>query len=530
MHNLAPQLIASADALAALGGSSADIDALDDASLLAGQRLFSDLQRLTQTYAVWIAAAIARRSDHSLGYEGLAKKNGFISPEALIQAVSGGTKADSVKFVQLGEMVALADDAAKSPELADLARWQTPIARSLSSGLLSADAADAIRKGLSGCDDRVASDDLRSAAEQLIQESTSTAADLLFRRARQLRDGLDAHGIAQREQQRRQLRYFTAKMRTDGLVAGSYLLSDEDAELMLSIYDEATSPRRVGPRFVDARDPQRAGPDGAGASAAGMTMVGNADAPTLDARTPGQKAADALTALLRIGVDADPGTVFGGRRPAVRVAVTQRARQTRTGHGTFESNGEPIAITTIDRFECDSGTIGVMFDSDGQVVNVGRDQRLFTTRQRVGLALRDGGCRFPGCERPVSWTEAHHIDEWQRDQGRTDIADGILLCRLHHMLVHDNHWSIEREQAEYWLVPPPDIDPQRKRRPMPSKSAIARQLAAVRPGGVVRDFCHHPPVTSNQISFAVSPEPGYQNDGAALPQVIPARQAKVARG
>ncbi|MEP6482771.1 MAG: HNH endonuclease signature motif containing protein [Rhodoglobus sp.] len=43
--------------------------------------------------------------------------------------------------------------------------------------------------------------------------------------------------------------------------------------------------------------------------------------------------------------------------------------------------------------------------------------------------MRDGGCRFPGCDRPPSWCEAHHIVPWSHG-GRTDLADGLLLCRL----------------------------------------------------------------------------------------------------
>jgi hypothetical protein len=474
MENLAPTLLASADALASLGGSLGDIDALDDATLLEAQARYSALQRAVQPYGVWIAAAIARRSHHDLGYSGLAKRSGFVSPEALIQSVSGGSRAEAVKFVQLGTMLAdvedaavedaaaheaaVADDAAADPLFEALEPWQAPIARAVAGATLSVDAADSIRKGLSGIEDAAATEDLRRAAETLIGEATVTSADALYRRAREMRDELDAAGIADRERQRRELRYFSAKRRPDGMVGGSYLLSDEDGELMLAIYDRATSPRRGGPRFVNPVD------------------VAEADALLHDPRTPGQIAADAVMALLRVGIDADPGTVFRTRRPAVRVIVTEKARSTRAGHGFFESGGETVSLDTIDRHECEGGIVGVKFDTDGRIVNVGRNQRLFTERQRVGLGVRDGGCRFPGCERPVSWTEAHHINPWARDHGHTNIDDGILLCRLHHMLIHDNHWQVIRHGGEYWLRPPRDLDPHQKLRPMPTRSALMRRL------------------------------------------------------
>jgi hypothetical protein len=470
MENLAPQLVASAGALAALGGSAAEIDLLDDASLLEAQALYVGHQRAMQTYGVWIAAAIARRSHHELGYSGLAKRNGFVSPEALIQSVTGGSKAEAVKFVQLGTMVAEVAQAAADPIFAAEQPWQAPIARAVSDASLSVDAADSIRKGLAGLDDAVASEDLRRAAQLLIGEAAHASADTLLRRARELRDELDAAGIARRERQRRELRYFTAKRRPDGMVAGSYLLSDEDGELLLAIYDRATSPRHGTPRFTRSGDVAQ--PD----------EIAEADALLRDPRTPGQIAADTILALLRIGVDADPGTVFGLRRPAVRVVVTQETRLARRGHGFLENSSDPVSLETIDRHECEGGIVGIMFDGDGQVVNVGRDQRLFTRRQRIGLAVRDGGCRFPECDRPVSWTEAHHIDEWLRDDGETNIADGILLCRMHHMLIHDNHWGVLRRGAEYSLKPPRELDPRQRLRPMPSRSAVMRETVAVSGG------------------------------------------------
>jgi hypothetical protein len=77
-----------------------------------------------------------------------------------------------------------------------------------------------------------------------------------------------------------------------------------------------------------------------------------------------------------------------------------------------------------------------------------------------------GGCAVGTCERPPSWTEAHHIRHFQRDHGPTDIDNGILLCRHHHLLIHNNGWEIRRADTsagdpgtnqgiEYLLEPPP---------------------------------------------------------------------------
>jgi hypothetical protein len=69
------------------------------------------------------------------------------------------------------------------------------------------------------------------------------------------------------------------------------------------------------------------------------------------------------------------------------------------------------------------------------------------------------------------------VEQWVRDGGSTNVADGILLCRHHHLLIHNNGWEITRKGSDYWLVPPPDIDPAQSPIPMPSKSSAARDLA-----------------------------------------------------
>ena len=90
------------------------------------------------------------------------------------------------------------------------------------------------------------------------------------------------------------------------------------------------------------------------------------------------------------------------------------------------------------------------------MLRLGRSQRLFSAQQRIALAARDGGCRFPGCDRPPSFTEAHHITPWSRG-GRTDVNDGILLCRHHHLLVHNNGWEIRRRGHGFAVLPPPGV-------------------------------------------------------------------------
>ena len=398
----------------------ADVASLSDDALLDAQRDIAARRRALDVEAALIAGELDRRSSRELGYDGLAQRSGFLSAEALIQSITGSGRAEASRLVAVGSAL---DSAVGAAVLA---------------GSVSVDAAAAIGRGLG---------DTGAAALPLLDVAASLNADELFKRARDLREQLDADALSRREKEQRDLRYLRYSSRSDGMVRGSFLLDPVDGALVTAALDAVLSPRRGGPRFVSVK--QKA-----------------ADAALLDdPRTTEQVAADALVAMVRLAVDADPGTLFGSRRPAVRVVVT-------TSGAALEDSGESVSMATVERFVCDSGVIGIRFDSDGQVVNVGRDQRLFTERQRIGLAVRDGGCRFPGCDRPPSWCEAHHINQWARDHGRTDIADGVLLCRRHHLLVHNAGWQIGRNGAEYTIAPP-------GRQPisMPSKSRLLEKRA-----------------------------------------------------
>ena len=87
----------------------------------------------------------------------------------------------------------------------------------------------------------------------------------------------------------------------------------------------------------------------------------------------------------------------------------------------------------------------IIIDPDtGAVLDVGRAQRRFTRRQFRALVVRDGGCVFPGCDRKPKWCDAHHLKPWE-DHGPTDLDNGCLLCRRHHILVHHGGWTLERD-------------------------------------------------------------------------------------
>jgi hypothetical protein len=197
-----------------------------------------------------------------------------------------------------------------------------------------------------------------------------------------------------------------------------------------------------------------------------------------DSRSTEQLGSDVFLELLRHGAEVQPTALLGVGAPAVRVLVTETALTRRTGVARIEGSSVAVSVATAERIACGTGTVPVLFEGT-QAVNLGREQRLYSRRQRIALAVRDGGCRWPGCDRPPSWTEAHHVQHWLRDHGRTDLADGLLLCRHHHLLLHNEGWQIRRDGGDFWLTPPSGVDPDRVEVRMPSKSAALAELMRV---------------------------------------------------
>ena len=103
--------------------------------------------------------------------------------------------------------------------------------------------------------------------------------------------------------------------------------------------------------------------------------------------------------------------------------------------------GEPICAETARRLACDAGIIPVLLGSRSQPLDIGRLTRVVPTALRRAVELRDKTCRFPGCDRPPSWCDSHHLQHWAHG-GTTCLTNLILLCRFHHSLVHEYGWRL----------------------------------------------------------------------------------------
>ncbi|CAN5318874.1 HNH endonuclease signature motif containing protein [soil metagenome] len=400
----------------------ADLRVLTDAELQDRVRAYAAIHREVNARLARGAGELARRSSR------LAAREGARSPELLIERLAGVTPAEAHALVRIGGLFDASLDGVSGGGHADV------VAESIAAGAISVLAADAVLTGLGEPTATVTAHDLAAAAQIMVERAPEIPIRRVAAEARSLRDDLDSSGIAEREAMMRERRFLRLSPQPDGMTRVSGLLDPESAAIVVSAFDEVTAPRRGGPRFVDVAEKARA-----------QRVID-------DPRSTDQLMADTFVELIRIAGGADQNVGYGQRTPAVQIHVDAAGLHSGVGTATFEGQSVAVSVETARRFVCSAGQIGVLF-TGADPIDVSPEARFFTRRQRRALAARDGGCRYPGCDRPPSWTEAHHVNRYGRG-GPTTVENGILLCRFHHMAIHNQGFQVIRRGSRYFLIPP----------------------------------------------------------------------------
>ena len=105
-----------------------------------------------------------------------------------------------------------------------------------------------------------------------------------------------------------------------------------------------------------------------------------------------------------------------------------------------------LAMREVLRLSCDAEIQRLVLDPHSQPLDIGRTTRVVPPHLRTALELRDRGCIMPGCRRPPSWCEAHHIEHWAQG-GKTAIENLALICSRHHHELHNGTWRIIPAEA-----------------------------------------------------------------------------------
>ena len=111
----------------------------------------------------------------------------------------------------------------------------------------------------------------------------------------------------------------------------------------------------------------------------------------------------------------------------------------------------PVPRQILATLTPDTELAGMIFDRAGRPLWLGRNQRLGNTAQRLAVAIRDGGC-FE-CGAPMHRCELHHIQEWHRDNGPTDVNNLVAVCRHHHKRLETNNLIVRRTPDGYQTRP-----------------------------------------------------------------------------
>jgi hypothetical protein len=117
-------------------------------------------------------------------------------------------------------------------------------------------------------------------------------------------------------------------------------------------------------------------------------------------------------------------------------------------------DGPGLALDTARRLACDCTVVGIVEGDDGEPLNSGRKSRSIPAAIARALKARDGGCRYPGCDR-TRFTEGHHVKHWA-DGGETKLRNLVTLCWFHHGLVHEGGYGLRATDDGLFVFTRPD--------------------------------------------------------------------------
>jgi hypothetical protein len=447
MTSQSDQLDAARRFLAAV--SPVALGALTDDELCAHLADVEGVGRLADALRVSAAAEVDHRSRRSLGTEGLAARSGRPRVAHYLEKVLRISQHEAARRVRIGRDLRPGEALDGTP----LPPAFPAVTAAVQRGDLDIDAALAITKNLREASEVARPEVIADVEEQLVREAQHTSADALAIEAIMWRNALDPDGIEPRMARLHQKRRFAiGRENIDGLTPFSGLAEPVFAATLRAAIGERTSPTRQ-PRFLDESD-------------------ATCDDPTDDLPFPGdgrtreQRAYDVLEGLLTAGIRADRDHT-GPLHSSASVSVVVRAGDLAAERGAawLDDVREPISAALAAVLACDAGTQLIGVDDAGQPLWLGRRERYFTAAQRKALAIRDGGCIFPGCTSPPSWCHAHHVVEWGNG-GPTDIDNGVLLCAFHHRLIHRGEFRLRMVRGRPELQSPRWVDRDQQWRPI----------------------------------------------------------------
>ncbi|WP_082571642.1 HNH endonuclease signature motif containing protein [Agromyces sp. Root1464] len=326
--------------------------------------------------------------------------------------------------------------------------------------------------------------------EQLARFASDHTAAAVRRKARSLREELQAQSVADRHRAARQKRRVEIEPALDGMAWLHALLPAADALLIKDRLDRVA--REAG---ECADDVSRLGSEPAGEHAVRIV-----------ASTNDQIRADALRDLLLyggLGDDSAFAAACGRVRPSVHVTVPVLTLMGSSTEPALLDGYGPIDPEAARRLAAQAPSF-VRLLSDpvtGTVLDVDRTSYRPPADLKRWLQVRDGTCRFPGCNRNASRSELDHSIDWA-DVGRTAFDNLAHLCSLHHHLKHETSWSMRHLAGAVleWTSPSGRVHRTHPARTMSRMSSRADDARAAESPPLTT-----PPDAAAQLRFAEAP-------------------------
>ncbi len=154
------------------------------------------------------------------------------------------------------------------------------------------------------------------------------------------------------------------------------------------------------------------------------------------------------------------GTDAEGSRPVVSYITHERATD----------DVEPLTLGLFsgvidprerERMLCDAVIVPVSTDHLGEILDIGRATPVWNRAQRRAMTTRSPHCQWPGCQVIAPWCDAHHFQHWEHG-GETSLANGVHLCRRHHVFLHqhrDWRYTFDHQQLRVFRPDGTEVHP-----------------------------------------------------------------------
>ena len=261
-------------------------------------------------------------------------------------------------------------------------------------------------------------------------------------------------------------RTVTRRILDDGMVKFEVVLASDEAAIVWAALNAAIAQAPATTDQTPAAAPRTAPGDEEPASASSLTAdqtpaeppraepalaeSPSVEQPTTKAPTSadrGRQRADAFMDIIQDLVRGDRP-----QRTPIEIIITVPHAGL---HGSAEpsdlatmADGEVIATATARRLCCDAGVVVARVDAQGMPLSIGRKIRFISAAIKRALRLRDRGCRFPGCTYS-RYVDGHHIEHWA-NAGETALSNLMLLCSVHHTLLHEGGCRVESNGGNGW--------------------------------------------------------------------------------